>query len=105
MTTFAQEIIEFVGSEPILAIAVGPERSGGGWWKNSKPDHQLGSAPVSWEQAFPVLNYEYDAGYGGQDCHDIWVWTATRIISVHEYDGSTCLISVARNPENFSDGL
>jgi hypothetical protein len=35
-----------------------------------------------------------------KDCHNGFVWTPTRVISVHEYDGATWLISVPRNPTN-----
>lgn len=103
MSNFKQDILAAAAGEPILAIAVSAFRS---WHYQLRDnpatsDHDLGSAPVSWDKAEPVLDYEYDDGYGGQDCHDIWAWTATRVLSIHEYDGSTLVISVARNPEDF----
>lgn len=35
------------------------------------------------------------------DCHDILVYTSTSVIYVHEYDGSTTLRSIPRNPPTF----
>ncbi len=99
MTNFKQDILEAAAGEPILAIAVSDRRTR--YPYGESPDHNLGSAPVAWEAAAPVLDYEYDDGYGGQDCHDIWAWTATRVLFIHEYDGSTSVVSVARNPEDF----
>lgn len=95
MTNFKADILTEAGDEPILAIVVGATRS----WYDEEP-HNLGTAPVSWELAAPVLDYEYSAGFGSQDCHDIIAWTATKVLSIHEYDGSTSVISVPRNPEN-----
>jgi len=97
--TFAKDILEAAGDEPIEAIAVS-KRRGSSW--NDGSDHSLGCAPVAWEAAFPVLNYQYDDGYGGQDCHDIWAWTPTRVLFVHEYDGSTYIASAPRFPTDFT---
>lgn len=52
----------------------------------------------SWENVKDVLDYPYDPGYGFMDVHNIMIWTPTRVIYVHEYDGSTSLRSVPRNP-------
>jgi len=100
--TFAREIEEFAGDEPIEAVAVSRYRREDYSHEGPEPytDHTLGTGPVAWEVARPVLDYRYDAGYGGQDCHNVFVWTPTRVISVHEYDGATWLISVPRNPTN-----
>jgi len=99
--TFAKDILEAAGDEAILAIAVGPMRGRAYMYDDEKPDHDLGAEPVSWGKAFPVLNYGYDDGYGGQDCHDIWAWTETRVLFVHEYDGSTSVSFAPRHPSPF----
>jgi hypothetical protein len=101
MMTFANDILEAAGDESILAIAVGPMRRQSYMYGDDKPDHDLGAEPISWDKAFPVINYSYDTGYGGQDCHDIWAWTETRVLFVHEYDGSTSIASAPRNPAPF----
>jgi len=53
---------------------------------------------ISWEIAAPLLDYPYYAGYGSMDCHDIIAWTETQVIYIHEYDGSTSVCSLPRNP-------
>lgn len=99
-TTFAEDIELAAGDEPIISISVGPTRR---WTWADEPDHALGAEPVSWAEARPVLDYLFDAGYGGQDCHDIWAWTPTRVLFVHEYDGATCVASAPRNPTTFTE--
>lgn len=94
--TFAQDILSYAGDEKIKAIAVSPTR--GFAWGDDALDHNLGNEPVSWDEAFPILNYEYDTGYGGQDCHDFWAWTETQVLFVHEYNGATRIASAPRNP-------
>lgn len=100
MSTYAEDILRVAGDEPILAIAVGPKRR---WTVEEETDHALGADPVSWEQARPVLDYDYDSGYGGQDCHDIWAWTETRVLFVHEYDGATLVAFAPRHPSTFEE--
>ena len=99
--TFAQDILRAAGDEEIIAILLAAHR--GHWWGGKSPDHSLGGEPVTWAMAFPVLNYEYDDGYGTQDCHDFWAWTETRVFFVHEYDGSTSIAWAPRNPIVFSE--
>jgi hypothetical protein len=54
--------------------------------------------PLSMKQVELLFNYEYYDGFGGQDCHNIFIYTRQKIYYVHEYDGSTELRSVPRNP-------
>lgn len=53
---------------------------------------------ISWDEAKRYLDYEFDSGYGGVSCHAICVWTADKVFGVSQYDGSTSLFSVQRNP-------
>ncbi len=100
MTTFAEDIEAALVPEPIEAIVV---------MKPSDWDDTIHSRSVklgepkyderlSWAEARPWLDYEYDAGYGGQDCHDFYAWTPNLVAFIHEYDGSTSVMSVPRNP-------
>lgn len=104
MSNFKSDILAAAGDERIIAIAVGRNRRVGPWgdWGGENADHALGDLPVEWSAAAPVLDYEYDAGIGKQDCHNIWAWTQTRVLSIHENDGSTSVISVPRNPADFA---
>ena len=58
----------------------------------------LRNKKISWETARPLLDYKYDSGFGDQDCHAIHVWTEESVYFIHEYNGSTSVISVPRNP-------
>lgn len=89
--TFAEEIEDAVGgAEYIEAIALSESRD-----VNWNEIDRL----MTWAEARDELNYEYYCGYGSQDCHNIYVWTRDRIYLIHEYDGSTSIISVPRHPE------
>lgn len=90
--TFAEEIE--AECENILAAQALSGR--GGIYRCTDPIPCEGKA-VSWEELRPHLDYEYDRGYGGQDCHDVYIWTEDRVYFVWEYDGATWLQSVPRN--------
>lgn len=60
-------------------------------------DKYLGKC-VPWKEVEHFLNYEHDNGYGSQDCHNIRIWTAKHVYFIHEYDGSTYVDDVERNP-------
>lgn len=98
MANFKSNILEAVDGEQIEAILIqGPIYS----WVSDGDQRDKGviyGEPLPATQALAMLDYKFDDGFGGQDCHDITVWTATRVFYVHEYDGSTSLYSVLRNP-------
>lgn len=97
--TFADDIEREAASD-IEAIVIGKFGWGGGYGEtddNRLPADRLGVV-LTWAEARPLLDYAYDTGYGAPDCHAITAWTATHVIWVHEYDGSTSLQSAPRNP-------
>lgn len=57
-----------------------------------------GGRPLTWDEARPLLDYPYDTGFGGNDCHAIWAWTSRWILFVSVYDGATMVERVPRNP-------
>lgn len=59
---------------------------------------ELLNVAMPWEDFSKLMDYEYDSGYGCQDCHNFYVWTADYLYFVEEYDGSTTVVSVPRNP-------
>lgn len=87
--TFAEEIELFVGHEQVEGVRI----------LTSRNEVYLEGVLMTWDEARPYLDYEYDNGYGGQDCHSVHIWTPARIIYVQEYDGATWLNSIPRNPE------
>jgi len=55
--------------------------------------------PISWEEAKELIDYDFYADFGSPRCHAIYVWTNKRVFFVGEYDGTTWLDDVPRNPE------
>lgn len=100
MSNFAEDIEEAVGLEAIEAVMI--KDLGYGMDERHAPSLARKDEVLPWHVARPLLDYKYDAGYGGQDCTDIFVWTATRVLFVWEYDGSTHIASVPRNPSGSS---
>ncbi len=92
--TFAEVIEEVANGECILGIVIS---------KSREYDYDYDPTPqplVPWEAARPLLDYEWNSGFGGADCHAITAWTESRVIFVHEYDGSTNIVYVPRHPVN-----
>lgn len=97
MANFKTDILEAVRGKHIEAIKIhGPL---GYYGHDTRNDNVIFDKPLTAEQALAMLDYQYDDGFGEQDCHDVTVWTVERIYYVHEYDGSTCLYSVERHPK------
>ena len=53
---------------------------------------------LPWADARPLLDFEYDTGFGLPDCYAVYAYTQTRIIFVSQYDGATAIESAPRNP-------
>ena len=94
MANFLNDIVEAVRGEKILAVQIfnNPRYE----YNGVDPAKDVLGKKLTFEEIWPHLNYEYDTGYGNQDCHDIFVWTATKVFFIHEYDGSTYIKSAPR---------
>lgn len=104
-SNFLDDILEALGSElpDVEAISIlGPLQSAASYTSDGDPRNaglsDLYAEPLTWAEAIPHLDYPYNPGFGTMDCHDILIWTKDSIFYVHEYDGSTSLRSVPRNP-------
>ena len=97
-SNFKEDIEIAVGEDAILAVVIlDPNIST--YTKDSRNlNPALCNIPLSWEQAAPLLDYSYESGFGSMDCHDILVYTQSDVYYIHEYDGSTDIHSVPRNP-------
>lgn len=52
------------------------------------------------EEAKPHMQcWSFYGGYGSPNCYKTIIWTNERVISISEYDGSTCLVGIPRNPQ------
>jgi len=103
MANFKQDILHAVGSEVIEAIVILNllEPYEYEWRISELRDASIKpfvGKILTWEEAAPLLDYNYDDGFGSMDCHDVEIYTATNVYYIHEYDGSTPIRSVPRNP-------
>ena len=55
-------------------------------------------SPMTWVDARPWLDEEYNDSYGGADCRPFVAWSQSWVFWVHEYDGATWLAKAPRNP-------
>lgn len=108
MSTFAEDIVEAFGGQPPEQVVIGEEGWGMGLWLKDDeddprkvPDAMKGTV-LLWQQAQPLLDYEYDTGFGSADCHNIYAWGRGKVGFVSEYDGATMVMTVPRSP--WSDG-
>ena len=98
MTTFAQDLKEAAKPERIKAVQICSNEENYGFRESRPPiPHEMKDIPLSWGEARPLLNYTYDSGFGSQDCHQIFMWTLTRVFYIHVYDGSTSIKSAPRS--------
>lgn len=103
MTTFWQDILAATKDEQIEAVVIG-EMGWDGYHEEGKEVSRKGEI-LSATEAHERLSYEYDRGYGAPDCHSVYVWTEKRVVFVSQYDGSTGLCSLPRNPTAEMPGM
>lgn len=99
MTAFAEDLEKAAGDEPITHAVIGDM----GWAEYGQDERHAAAAArrgvvLPWSEARPLLDYAYDGGYGAPDCQAVYAWTETQVIYVSQYDGSTSVYSLPRNP-------
>lgn len=104
--TFASDIQSQLLGADVEAVVIGEFGWGGGYKEEGKeiPADKTG-VPLSWAEAYPLLDYDYDEGYGAPECHAIAVYTADQIVSVSQYDGATNFFTIPRHPGNFQPDM
>lgn len=99
--SYATEIEEAAGGEKILGIVIG-EFGGSSMvdllGSRNPIKKELRGKVIPWSEARNLLNYNYDDGFGGKDCHPIVAWTENAVIISGCYDGATWVQAVPRNP-------
>lgn len=97
MSNFWAEILEVAGDEAIEAVVIGDADWGRDDSNRAVPaDRKF--IVITPDEAAQLLTYEHDDGFGWPDCHAVYAWTATRVLFVSEYDGSTTIDDMPRNP-------
>lgn len=92
---FATRIEDAAAGEVIRYVLIGDA--------SENPEHAprppvIRGALLTWDQARPMLDYEYDSGYGLEDCDAVFVWTSKRVLFVGCYDGRTWVTGIPRQP-------
>ena len=102
MATLCGWITDAAGDEPIEGVVIGAMGWGGDYGSEGIPDYDLipKDALLSWDEAQKYLRYEFSDGFGAPGCNAITVWTATKVMAISQYDGSTSLFWLPRHPIN-----
>jgi len=96
-------LVEWIDSnrekEEVLGIVIG-EMGWGDYGKDDVPQYntQPRGKVLLWREAKPLLDYDFSSGYGAPGCNAIYVWTKSWVMFVVQYDGSTRLKRIPRNP-------
>lgn len=54
---------------------------------------------LSYEEAYPYgEGWSFYGGYGSPECYAVNIWTNKRVLYVVQYNGSTRLAAIPRNP-------
>jgi len=93
--SFADALLLAANGQKIEAVLIGKRQ----WYEDQDtiPDDKVNRL-LSWSEAKSLLNYPYSSGFGLPDCNPVYLWTTTDIIFVAQYDGSTTIHSISRNP-------
>lgn len=100
MANLVKWIIEAAAGEPVEAVVIG-EMGWGYYGSEDVPGYadQPRGVVLTWDEARPFIDYVFNSDYGYPGCNAINAWTASRVIFVVQYDGSTRCTWVPRNPE------
>jgi WD40 repeat protein len=114
MSNLKSWILEQSDGEPVLAVIISPGdndicpvcKNYVFSWEANCPDcgtlvdkFKFLNIPVlTWEEALPELEKEFNSGYGISGCPAIYAYTKTWVIFVSTYDGSTSIKRIPRNP-------
>ena len=101
MANLKQWIEEMADGEPIEGVVIG-EMGWGSYRSDEVPgyDEMPKGIVLTWEEAAPLLDYNFDCGYGAPRCQAVYAWTPTRVIAIGQYDGSTWPYWIPRHPQD-----
>ena len=86
-----KEILELLDGDEIEAICLGAID----YSRNAKPDFYKEERI---KDALKKLDFEFDAGYGGEEGYPLYIWSKNWIIIKGTYDGSEWYVKIPRNP-------
>ena len=100
MANFKQDIMSAVGKDTIIAVKICEVFSS--YYdvdSKYKPADKYAGKIIPYHTALLLLDYEYNSSFGRQECHNILMWSKNYVYYIHEYDGSTSVQCVERNPQ------
>jgi hypothetical protein len=102
MGNLKQWILEVANGEPVEAVTIGRMGWGGNYNSEFVPSYDAipKNKAMPWDEAAKWLDYDFDSDYGSVKCQAIYAWTKSRVIFVSQYDGSTSINYVPRNPSD-----
>ena len=96
MANFKNDIEIAANNDPIDSFVIGPTE------RFSPTDRKIEQLPrgviLDWDKYKNYFDFQYDAGYGGVDVPAVYLWTNDYVLFVVEYDGSSWISKVPRNP-------
>jgi len=99
MANLVEWLLSMAENEEIEAVVIG-EMGWGDYNSETVPDYA--SHPrakvLSWEEAKPLLDYEFNRGFGAPGCEAVWAYTKSWVIAIAQYDGATWPYRIPRNP-------
>jgi hypothetical protein len=98
LTTLKRELNDLTEGDSIEAIIFGPV----GWDSSEEENKKWPNLPkgklLTPAQAKPWLDIEFDTGYGSPKCPAMYAWTGRHVYFIVQYDGSTTLYRIPRDP-------
>lgn len=96
------ELLEELRDDEVVESIVFGEWGWGGFLEPEDnkilPENQ--GVLLTLDQAKPLMqDWSFHGGYGSPECYATYIWTNKRVMWVTQYDGSTTLSSMPRNPE------
>jgi hypothetical protein len=102
MSNLVAWIEEMANGAKIEGVVIG-EMGWGDYGSDGVPNYekQPKGKLLSWDEARPLLDYEFHAGFGAPSCNAVCAWTKYRVIGISQYDGSTAPFWMPRNPVDY----
>lgn len=89
--------------EEVEAAVFGEWGWGGGYLEPEPPPvpDEVQGKVLTPDEAKPLMDgWSFIGGYGAPECYAVRIWTNKQVLWITQYDGSTCLDSAPRDPEN-----
>ena len=92
-------IEEAANGEVIEGVVIG-EMGWGDYGSDAVPGYKQSPKGklITWQEAVKWLDYEFSSGYGAPGCNAVYAWTATKVIAIAQYDGTTWWYWLPRQP-------